>query len=486
MNLKLLLAAAKAEGYTGADDDRPAIVAWLESKKVTHIQTSDGTKHEVKALVVDQPDENTVVVQWQEAAPAEAEAVPPVQQSADIDGLVAAKFEALLKEKGLSGNGRRPNLGPEVTVKSGEERRYENDIKTRKARFSSYGTAKAFAHHLGAVCAARIGETVKAGAHRSKFDLIAKDMVTTGAASGATLVHEMFDADMIKLVNEHGAARRLCRVVQMTDTSCTRPRSNGTLSVYYPDEGSAGTTSTATFSAVSLNARKGIVITKASREIIDDARIDIASDAAEDIARAIALVEDESLFNGTGVGGAGAAATYIPFVKGFTHTDNFGATATSDSRSVTGGDTSDAHTFQQLVSALALVPQFARSGMVWTGTPEVVTASLLHRSMTTVGGLTMAEFDNSEVPSFLGVPIVTNNVMNADLDTGGNVVDLMVGNFSLAADFGDRMSVEIDTSDQRYWDEANIGIRGLVRHDINIHDLGSTTTASPVVALFQT
>jgi hypothetical protein len=38
-------------------------------------------------------------------------------------------------------------------------------------------------------------------------------------------------------------------------------------------------------------------------------------------------------------------------------------------------------------------------------------------------------------------------------------------------------------SDQRWFELDQIGIKGTMRHDINVHDLGSTTVKSPFAVL---
>lgn len=47
------------------------------------------------------------------------------------------------------------------------------------------------------------------------------------------------------------------------------------------------------------------------------------------------------------------------------------------------------------------------------------------------------------------------------------------------------MGLSVEISEQRYWDENNIGIKGVARHDINVHALGATATAGPVAVLTQ-
>jgi HK97 family phage major capsid protein len=76
--------------------------------------------------------------------------------------------------------------------------------------------------------------------------------------------------------------------------------------------------------------------------------------------------------------------------------------------------------------------------------------------------------------------------MNANGDTGGDVVDILFGNMREAVALGRRKELTIEVSDQRYWDEHNLGMKGVIRHDVNVYSLGSTSEAGPLVALFQT
>jgi HK97 family phage major capsid protein len=90
-----------------------------------------------------------------------------------------------------------------------------------------------------------------------------------------------------------------------------------------------------------------------------------------------------------------------------------------------------------------------------------------------------------EVMMFMGRPVVLNNVMNSTDAAAANTIDILYGDVSLGVDFGDRMSLEIDISDQVYWTSNGIGVKGTVRHDVNVHDIGSTSRVGPIVALYQ-
>jgi len=57
------------------------------------------------------------------------------------------------------------------------------------------------------------------------------------------------------------------------------------------------------------------------------------------------------------------------------------------------------------------------------------------------------------------------------------------GNLGMACSLGDRRGIRVALSSEQYWEEDQIGVKGTMRHDINVHDLGSTTVKSPFAVL---
>jgi HK97 family phage major capsid protein len=199
--------------------------------------------------------------------------------------------------------------------------------------------------------------------------------------------------------------------------------------------------------------------------------------------RAIAQLEDDTLFNGTGAGAA-SPATYIPGVRGIVNL--FGTTATEDSRSTTGGDNMGAHTLANLMTLMGLPGNFGGMNNVFICSPVALT-NILFRLGLAQGGSTYAEYQNfGSVPRVLGRPVIVTEVMNKTLSLGSDLTDVLYGDVSLAATFIERQGVEVDISDQAYWTTDQVGIKLTVRHDINVHDLGTTTAQGPLGALFQT
>jgi HK97 family phage major capsid protein len=66
--------------------------------------------------------------------------------------------------------------------------------------------------------------------------------------------------------------------------------------------------------------------------------------------------------------------------------------------------------------------------------------------------------------------------------TTSSIVALF-GDLSLAATYGDRRAVSIKTASERYIEYDQTLTFATARVAINVHDLGSTTVAGPIVAL---
>jgi len=418
-----------------------------------------------------------------------------------LNALVAKGVEdALAKRNGPKGNGRVNQIsdsGQIGSVTSGEEREYAARIKSGKAVFSNYTLALGFGNDIRVKAMRALGFHEEA---QKLYTWTAEQVVQKGyslltTASGQALSPVGYDADLHQLLNAYGVCRKTARAVNMTSDRTLRPKATGDLTVYYPEDGGAGTESSKTFSNVQLVAKMGMVITKMSKALTQDSAINVADDAGRDIVRAVAKQEDNSLFNANG---NGAANGYIPQTQGILHQIGGGGasaatpwlqtseTATNSRVLLSAGTTPLAVTLAEITNLMALPGNFVGLMPAFHCTRQIAHA-VLTRLAASVGGIQPLQLEGlGTVPSFLGAPIIYNNVMSTSMATGAKRQLMVYGDISLAADFGDRMGLAVEISDQRYWDENNIGVKGTVRHDINVHELGSTSTAGPLAVLIQT
>lgn len=500
--LRRIMQAAKGRGWTGGDSPTKSaeFVEWAEDNGIEFESRSTGKVIDLKALVIEQPAENQVVITEVDDEPTDEAAMDEemddeepkaVQRSARQIRNEVKKYKADLELLRTQVRDLQKNSGTAgVSVKSAEESAYEADIKWGRSVFSSYANAKGF------VKALQIGAKLQAkdfdGARDARKGLIefmdragleTKGYATTPLSAGGALIPEQFIPDLIHLIEEYGDTRALCNVITMTSDTAKRPRATGKMGLYYPGEGGTATESTIPFDLVTLNAKKGVAFTKLTSEILEDDAVGLADFVAREIGRTVAFTEDNTWANGDGSAGT-ASDRYIPNSRGYL--DLFGATATSDARSHTGADTADAHDIGDLTALMAKLPRWARNGAVFVCSPEIDAVTFQRLGITEVGGLTATEFQGQTVMAFRGYPIVHVATMPTAIDASGDQVDILFGNFQLSNMLGMRRSLEMATSDQRYFETDEIAMRGIVRHDFNIHDLGSTTVQSPVVALYQT
>lgn len=490
--LMRLMAAAGKSGWTGGADASKTVefVHWAEDENVEFTE-KNGTAIDIKALMVDQPDEKTVIVtQADDMADDTNEMEEDDEDEKPKSGQGMAnrikRLEASIEQLRRAPAPRA--AAPAVEAHTGEEIMFMDRCKKGRTVFRSLDSLRGFGHVLRNVGYKCIGEHERAHnekksllEHMDRCGLDAKAYATTPLASGGALVPESYLADIINNVEEYGIARKLCRVIAMTSSKVTMPRRKGTHKVYYPEEGGTMTDESMAWDNVILSAKMGTIMTRASRQILMDSAIDLVDDTAREIARAIALIEDNSLFFGDG--STGPANDYMPGVIGIA--TQFGATATSDLRSVTGGGTAAAHTGAHLASFIGKVPSYARVSPVIVTSPELHSDIFDRLAITDIGGMAQVDYEAGMIGRYRGIPIMGTPVFPSVGDAGGARIDALAGDFSRAVRLGDHMSLEIATSEDRFFDTNQLAIRGLVRHDINVHDLGSATEKSPVVALYQ-
>lgn len=496
VTIRHLANAAKQCGYAGSETDAVKMKAFLLGLKaedgtpepVEEISVA-GVSYKVADLVFDTKaapkNPRKLVIAGADEAP---EDMADKIKSMVADQLKAAGIDEL--------KGKRPGHVDVGTVKSGEERMYEARIGRKQSVFSKYDYALGFGRDLQVKALRALGRGDEAQSLYAKTAeyLTQKGYTLLTTAAGSALVPEGYDADLHQLLLAYGVARRSARVVPMTTETISRPKATGDLTMYYPADGSAGTESSKTWSNVQMRAKEGMVIVKASRALLQDSAINLADDAGRDIIRCAGKQEDNTLFNSNG---SGATNGYIPQTSGILFQIGAGGASASTAWVQTTETSTNSRVYKStattplgvtvadLTALMATPGNFVGRQMMWHCTKQVAAATFF-RLAASVGGIQPMQIEGlGTLNSFLGAPIMENNVMSTSLATGSNRQLIVYGDLSLAADFGDRMGLTTEISEQRYWDENNIGIKGTIRHDINVHSLGATGTAGPVAVLTQ-
>lgn len=301
--------------------------------------------------------------------------------------------------------------------------------------------------------------------------------------TGGYLVPEEFSRDLVDLRLQYGVFRRNTRVRNMTGDTLVFPRRTSGLTAYFVGESSEGTESDKAWDQIKLVARKLMALTRMSNELAEDAIISVADDLANEIAYAFAHKEDLCGFLGDGTSTYGGITGVNVALKAAAGTP----TDTSAGGVVVGaGNLYSELDLGDFEAVLGVCPTYARMGAKWYCSPKffyTVMAKLIHSA----GGATQTERENGVSERFLGYPVELSEVMPTT--QANSQVCCLFGNLAQASSMGDRRQTTLSFSDsatvgsQNVFERDEIAVKGTERMDINVHDVGNSTTAGPIVGL---
>lgn len=294
--------------------------------------------------------------------------------------------------------------------------------------------------------------------------------------AGGYLVPNQFENAIIDLREEYGTFRRLVPVLAMSSDTMTLPKRTGGLTASFVDENAAATESDKTWGQVKFVAKKLACLSRMSTEIAEDAIISIADDLANEMAYAFAIKEDDTGWNGTGTSAYGG----ITGVR-----TKFAAGVSSLAGAVDAASGHD--TFAEIDAAdirklMAKLPVYARRNAKFYGSQvcwDITFVPLIQAA----GGLTGEELGKGFPKRYLGYEFVIDITLPTAQSDISDTAMFFFGDLGLAAKMAQRRGITIRQSDQRYFEYDQVGILANERIDINVHDIGDTSTAGPIVAM---
>lgn len=307
-------------------------------------------------------------------------------------------------------------------------------------------------------------------------------------SAGGFTVPEILSTDFIELKESYGTARRLFgRYPMSSDTLMINRRVSG-LSASFVAEGAAASESTMSIDQVRLTAKDLMAITRITGQLNADSLLPWSDRLAYEIAYQFTLKEDQCAWLGDG------SSTYggITGIKtAFTNKWTPGAPGTGVGLIKQGTSTTWAaivlSDFDAVVGAL---PQYADTpNCVWA-MHRTFYYTVVEKLIQAQGGVPAYETRQGQRaprPLFKGYPVEFVQVLPSTSTSAQ--VNCTLGDHSLAAAFGDRQQDSIDfnayatVGGQSMWERNQIGVRGIERFDINVHDIGDgSAVAGPIVA----
>jgi HK97 family phage major capsid protein len=309
-------------------------------------------------------------------------------------------------------------------------------------------------------------------------DLHATTMSTTSNANGAYFVPDVLDLEILKLTEEYGVIRRYARNRPMSSDTWTGPRWTGVLTTTFVAEGTAPSQTEQTYDMISLVAKNLAAYGKMTRNLHEDALINLGDEWAEAAAIAFANKEDDCAFNGTGASTYGGITGLLTKVVA--------AANAASLFTATGHATLGALTLSDFWSVVGKFPSYPGASPMWFAHKEVYAASM-GPLQTAAGGVTPQDIANGGIPRFLGYPVVPVNVMPAAASVTTGVTGILFGDLRLAVAFGDRRGVTFETG--LINDDLIKQLMTLFcseRFDINCHtitDPKNSSNPGPVIGL---
>ncbi len=326
-------------------------------------------------------------------------------------------------------------------------------------------------------------------------EMLAQSEISNTA--GAILVPDVLSDRIIDLKEEYGVFAKYAGRWPMTSDNLTIPRRLSGVTAYFVSDGVATTESQAGWDGVTLSAKELAALIRYPLTLSEDAIISMADKLAFEIAYAFANKEDLAGFTGDGSATYGGIQGLTTLMNDANHGNSVTTNGTINGGQVVAaaaGTSFGATVLKDYENMVGLLPQFAAANAKWYFSRAGFAAGP-QRLMDAAGGNTntnLATGGNGSLKAgdggmplaqFLGYPVVISQALNSTLGAQASVVVAFFGDLSLASSYGSRREVGISTSTDRYFEFRHVGIQGVERFDIVNHDLGTTSTAGPIVSL---
>ncbi len=299
-------------------------------------------------------------------------------------------------------------------------------------------------------------------------------------SQGAVLAPDSLMNAVIWNVEDRGIFAQNANVVQMgqNDTIFV-PKSTGEVTVYAVSENQTAevTDSDPSFDGVELTARTWGLLTKVSRNLSDDAVINIGEYLSRKFGWAIADKTDRAGFNGD------ATSTHNG-ITGLMTKINDGNHAGSIYTALAGNNTFATMDMEDFEGVVGKLPQFAESDadVAWYISKPGFYASMA-RLMDAAGGNTQDNVAGGKGLQFLGYPVRISQVLFSTLTTSAATVHCLFGSLKRTAIYAQKKELSIQVLVEKYATYNQIGLLGFTRFGINCHELGDGTNAGSMIAL---
>ncbi len=300
-------------------------------------------------------------------------------------------------------------------------------------------------------------------------------MSESANANGAFVVSPAYATSVINLINSYGVFPQLAKNYPLATDKTYVPKMDARVTAAWVDEAASISNSEPTLTQVLLEPSKLARGAAYSSELEEDAFVAIADLIINDTARSFAQAIDEAAFLGDGTSTYGSFDGLTTLLIDGSHDASI-VDAAANHDKLTELDIDD------LISLMALLPAWARSGAKWICSNSAMHLVFL-RLAASASGNSMLTFGGGIGPSFLGSPIVTSETLPSGTGSMDNDVMIMYGDLNLASFYGVRRNLTVKRDESKLIDTDQIYLRSTMRVAINNANLGDNSDAGAVVGL---
>lgn len=291
--------------------------------------------------------------------------------------------------------------------------------------------------------------------------------------AGGFIVPDSFDDLVINVRETVGAFRRGCEVRPVTSDSQIRPRRTGTITANWVSEGASIPESGFTLDALQVSMSKVGILVRASSELFDDSAVSLASFLTGEFGYALAGLEDDAGFFGTGTSDYRGIQGLTMRLAG-NKSSVAGASGHNTYSTLDGTD---------LANLISSVMASALPNAAWYCS-SMAYALTFCRLAGASGGLVATQNANGTVnASYLGYPIRFSSKMADVSTTLAGLPMLFFGDLAASSLLAERRKLVVAMSRQHALDTDQVLIRCTQRMMISNHDTGSATVKAPIAVL---
>lgn len=290
---------------------------------------------------------------------------------------------------------------------------------------------------------------------------------------GSLVPHE-FANRILRLTEQYGVFEQYAYKLPMSSESTSFVKQNTDPTVYLVRQGNAPTESEVDTTLINLTAEEWGVLLYHSTALEEDSAVALAELLAVSCARAFAKKMDSCGFNGD------ATDTYFGITGLRQRLFNLYTATGGAGLVLADGNAYSEVTLPNLESVAGALPQYAVAGARWFMSRKVYW-DVAARLILNANGALSAEIEGKREMMLLGIPVSIVQVMPTT--AANSQVPILLGDLSLAATVGQRNLFTVQRSEHYRFPNRQITTLASRRVAVNVHDVGSSTEAGPVVGL---